>query len=198
MCVKFFIIIPIYNVEMYLNKCLDSLIAQTYKNFEAIMIDDGSTDKSLKIAQEYTKKDSRFFLQSQENQGLSITRNRAIHIAQQKAQLETNSVYLSFLDSDDYLQSNALETYYNIIYHYSPSIILSDCLFFVYPSNKEKESVSNYLPLQPSTQNIFNAESLAQQIQGGGGLIYGTTLCGGGKVFIREQNHLYRTYYPRG
>ena len=82
--IKFFIIIPIYNVESYLHKCLDSIVSQTYKNFEVICVNDGSTDKSLEIAKSYADSDSRFTLTSQANQGQSVARNKALDIAKQK------------------------------------------------------------------------------------------------------------------
>ena len=69
------IIVPIYNVEKYLKECLDSIQAQTYSNFQAILINDGSTDESPKIAQEYAQKDSRFILINQENKGVGAARN---------------------------------------------------------------------------------------------------------------------------
>lgn len=84
MQIKFFIIIPIYNVESYLTQCLDSILNQTYPHFEAILVNDGSTDSSAKIAQKYVSKDSRFTLISQENCGLSEARNSGLRIAKQK------------------------------------------------------------------------------------------------------------------
>ena len=92
--IKFSIIIPVYNVEKFLRECLNSITSQTLKNFEVICIDDGSTDNSLTILQEYANKDSRFKVISQENQGQGIARNKAIDIA--------SGEYLFFVDPDDY------------------------------------------------------------------------------------------------
>ncbi|EOD4836090.1 glycosyltransferase family 2 protein, partial [Campylobacter upsaliensis] len=72
------IVIPIYNVELYLKECLEGVINQTYKNFTAILINDGSSDNSLEIAKEYVKKDERFIIISKENNGLSSARNVGI------------------------------------------------------------------------------------------------------------------------
>lgn|GEM_PF-4501748 len=83
---SFYIILPIYNVESYLTQCLDSVLNQTYSNFEVILVNDGSTDSSEEIAQEYASKDSRFTLISQENRGLSEARNVGLKVAKQKWQ----------------------------------------------------------------------------------------------------------------
>lgn len=104
---KISIAIPVYNTEKYLRECLDSLLNQTLGDFEAICVNDGSTDNSLEILQEYAKKDSRFIIIDKENEGQGVARNIAI----QKAQGE----YLMCLDSDDWLENNALELLYNKI-----------------------------------------------------------------------------------
>lgn len=96
------IIVPIYNVEDYLRECLDSIQKQTYQNFECIMVNDGSTDNSKQIAEEYLV-DSRFRLINQSNQGLSAARNTGIK------HLNVNSSFVSFVDSDDYIRSTFLE-----------------------------------------------------------------------------------------
>ena len=96
------IIVPIYNVEEYLRECLDSIQKQTYQKFECIMVNDGSTDNSKQIAEEYLV-DSRFKLINQSNQGLSSARNTAIK------HLSANSSFVSFVDSDDYIHSTFLE-----------------------------------------------------------------------------------------
>lgn len=95
------IIVPVYNVEKYIKDCLESVLTQTYTNFEVLVIDDGSKDSSGKICDEYAKKDSRFKVIHKENEGVSATRNVALDIAKGK--------YITFLDSDDILLDNALE-----------------------------------------------------------------------------------------
>lgn len=95
------VIIPVYNVSDYLKECLDSIINQTLNNIEIICIDDGSTDNSLDILKEYSKKDNRIKVISQENKGLGATRNVGMKIAVGK--------YIFFMDSDDYLRFDALE-----------------------------------------------------------------------------------------
>lgn len=98
---KISIIVPVYNVEKYLRECLESLINQTYKNIEIILINDGSTDSSLKICQQYKKKDTRIKLIDKKNEGVSKARNIGIK--------EATGKYIIFVDSDDYLNSNAIE-----------------------------------------------------------------------------------------
>lgn len=97
------IVIPIYNTAAFLGHCLDSLIAQTFVDWEAVLVDDASTDNSAEIAAEYCKKDSRFRLIRQEcNKGQSAARNLGM--------TEINGEYLAFVDSDDRLQPDYLKT----------------------------------------------------------------------------------------
>ena len=96
------IIIPVYNVEKYLNKCLNSVIEQTYKNIEVILIDDGSTDNSGKICDEYAKNDIRIKIIHQQNGGVSTARNNGLEHATGK--------YITFVDSDDYIEKEMIET----------------------------------------------------------------------------------------
>ena len=98
---KIAIIIPVYNTSKYLKQCLDSVINQTYKNYDVIIINDGSTDNSLDIIKEYMKKSSNITLINQKNMGLSMARNNGVK--------KVESDYFLFLDSDDYLDINALK-----------------------------------------------------------------------------------------
>ena len=95
------IIVPVYNVEEYLNECLDSIKRQTYKNIEVILVNDGSTDGSKEICERYCKNDSRFKLINQENQGLSETRNVGVRAS--------IGEYIFFVDSDDVVKVDILE-----------------------------------------------------------------------------------------
>lgn len=95
------VIIPIYNTESYLEKCLESIRTQTYVNIEIIMIDDGSTDCSKVIANAFVEKDSRFHLFSQRNAGVSMARNYGLDIAQGE--------YILFIDSDDWIEPQMIE-----------------------------------------------------------------------------------------
>lgn len=95
------IVVPVYNAELYLKRCLDSILAQTFKQWEAVCVDDGSSDASQSIMEEYARKDNRFRVFTQKNGGASVARNFGIKIAQ--------GDYLFFLDSDDELVPNCLE-----------------------------------------------------------------------------------------
>lgn len=95
----FSIIVPIYNTETRLKRCIDSLVNQTFKDIEIILVDDGSTDKSSSICDEYANKDSRIKVIHQKNAGQGIARNSGLKVA--------NGEYIAFLDSDDYMDSNS-------------------------------------------------------------------------------------------
>lgn len=101
------VIVPVYNVEKYLCKCVDSVINQTYKNLEIILVDDGSPDSCGKICNKYANKDARVKVIHKENGGLSDARNIGIDAAKGE--------YLAFIDSDDYIAPEMIETLYNYI-----------------------------------------------------------------------------------
>ncbi|MSE04388.1 glycosyltransferase [Lactobacillus salivarius] len=99
--VKVSIGVPVYNVAEYLRECLDSIMNQTFKDFEVIMVDDGSTDDSFSICQEYVAKDKRFKLIHQENKGNGGSRNTCLRNMQGE--------YITWVDSDDRVKTNYLE-----------------------------------------------------------------------------------------
>lgn len=98
---KVSVIIPIFNVEKFLCRALDSLLVQSHQDWEAIMVDDGSTDHSASIAQQYLERDKRFILITQENQGQAVARNNALKIVR--------GDYVMYLDPDDMLHPQAME-----------------------------------------------------------------------------------------
>ena len=98
------VIIPVYNVEKYLRRCLDSVINQTFRDLEIICVNDGSTDGSSKILEEYKSKDERIILLNQENKGPGAARNIGLKIAKGE--------YISFIDSDDWIDLNFFEKLY--------------------------------------------------------------------------------------
>ena len=111
------IIVPVYNVEKYLHKCVDSILEQTFKDFELILINDGSTDNCGDICESYSKFDNRIKVFHQKNQGVSSSRNKGI--------IESKGKYIMFLDSDDYVASNYCEVLIDAIEHKNHSLIIS-------------------------------------------------------------------------
>ena len=101
------IIVPVYNTALYLSKCLNSIAAQTFTDFEVLMIDDGSTDGSGEICDRYSQSDSRFIAIHQSNQGVSASRNNGLK--------QARGNYISFIDSDDYIHPQMLELLYEAI-----------------------------------------------------------------------------------
>ena len=111
------IIVPVYNVENYLRQCLDSIMGQTYQNFECLLINDGSPDHSAVICREYVSKDSRFLYFEKENGGVSSARNLGIE--------HSKGEYITFIDSDDWVDSDYLEVLYNALIDENADISVS-------------------------------------------------------------------------
>ena len=111
------VIIPVYGVEKYISQCLESVINQTYKNIEVIVINDGTKDNSASIAKEYSKQDFRVKVYDFENSGLSAARNRGVSLAK--------GDYIAFLDSDDYVAPNMYEELINNALKTDADIVLS-------------------------------------------------------------------------
>ena len=99
------VIIPVYNSEKYIGKCIESVINQTYKNVKILLINDGSTDKSKEILGKYRSEYENIEVINQNNKGVAVTRNEAI--------MKVNTKYLMFIDNDDFIDSNYIETYIN-------------------------------------------------------------------------------------
>ena len=125
---KITVIVPVYNVENYLNKCLDSLINQTYKNLEIIVINDGSTDNSGEICQEYAQKDNRIIYIEKENGGQSEARNMGLD--------RMTGSYVTFVDSDDWVELDYVEVLYNKLIEYQADIAVGN-----YYSYNEQEGI---------------------------------------------------------
>jgi len=126
---KFTFVIPVYNAEAYLRDCLDSLKNQDYPNWEAICVDDGSTDKSLQILSDYSAKDERMKIISQTNQGVSSARNRALAEVEPCA-----NNWVVFLDSDDFISSNMLSSLNSVILDVNGRVeyIKTKCKMLIY------------------------------------------------------------------
>ena len=115
------IIIPAYNTEPHIHRAIESCLRQTYTNIEVLVIDDGSTDGTLKVAQSYTDKDGRISVFHQENGGVSSARNYGIR--------EAKGEYMIFLDSDDWLEDDAVEILHDAQVKYPDKLVLADRYF---------------------------------------------------------------------
>lgn len=113
--ILFSVVVPVYNVKPFLSRCIDSILGQTYKNFELILIDDGSTDGSSDLCDSYLKKDSRVHVVHKNNGGLVSARNTGLHLALGK--------YIIYIDSDDWVNNDLLYYCNNVISTY-PSVDL--------------------------------------------------------------------------
>ena len=126
--IKVSVIIPVYNVEKYLRECLDSVINQSLKDIEIICVNDGSTDTSLSILNEYAKKDNRIRIINKENSGYGNTMNVGIEASKGE--------YINFLESDDLIEQDMLKTLYDIVVEKDIDIIKAD--YFEYYGENEK------------------------------------------------------------
>ena len=125
---KITVIVPVYNVENYLRKCLDSIMAQTYKNIEIIVVNDGSTDTSGEICKEFSGMDHRIIYIEQENAGLSAARNTGLN--------NMSGDYVTFVDSDDWIEQDYIETLYKKIVEYQADIAVGN----YYSYNEDEET----------------------------------------------------------
>ena len=128
---KFSVIVPVYNVEKYISKCIESVKGQSLTDFECLIIDDGTKDKSIEKAIEAIGNDERFKIYHKVNGGLSDARNYGIDKA--------TGEYLFFLDSDDYIGNTLLEDTYNMAKKYDSDIVCFD-MMYVYDNGEEKIS----------------------------------------------------------
>ena len=145
------IIVPVYNAEKYIGRCLDSILCQTFSDIEIIVIDDGSSDKSLKICREYELKDKRIKVVAQENKGVSYTRNKGIKLAKGE--------FVQFVDSDDYISPDMTEKLMHYVDKYDTDMVICGCVE-LYDENKrfvssEFEGVSEVKDLNITYPDIF-------------------------------------------
>lgn len=144
------IIIPVYQVEKYIRRCLDSLLAQTFSDFEAILVDDGSTDQSGAICEEYARKDPRFVVFHQKNQGQSVARNYALDWVY----ANSDSRYISFVDSDDWVHPKYLELLLQAVNKYEVNI--SQCLYLRTDGTATAPDVGNRSLLVTAEEQYIN------------------------------------------
>lgn len=154
---KVSVILPVYNAEKYLHKCLDSVVGQTLEDIEIICVDDGSSDSSLQILKEYAEKDSRVKVIAQANGGAGAARNNGLRSA--------TGDYLSFLDSDDFFEPDMLELAYNAAEQYTADFVVFNSdqyhmdkdAFVEVPWVLRKADIPPYMPFsyRQLTDNVF-------------------------------------------
>ena len=136
------IIVPIYNTEKYLHQCLDSILNQTYTNFEVLLVNDGSTDSSGIICQEYVERDSRFRYFEKDNGGVASARNLGLE--------HSEGTYITFIDSDDWVEQNYLDVLYTALKENDTDVAIStykrfaqDGVFYLRSYSREDDEFLN-------------------------------------------------------
>lgn len=160
------IVIPVYNVEEYLGRCLDSVLAQTYKNTEIILVDDGSEDNSGIICDEYKENNDRIKVMHKSNGGLSDARNSGIELATGK--------YIVFVDSDDFVDETMVDYLYNLVQRNNAEIGICDPVH-CYPNMEYKFEYQ-------TKQICYNSEEAIKE------MLYQTSflVCACGKIYLRS------------
>lgn len=152
---KITVIISVYNMEKYLNQCLDSIIDQTMTDIEIICVDDGATDSSSAILQEYAESDCRIKVITQENKGAAAARNAGIEAA--------SGEYLFFIDADDFYEPDTIEKAYNAAKEHESDIVVFRSNFFNQKKNRYEENTWSIMPeLLPN--NPFSANDIPEKI----------------------------------
>lgn len=140
------IIIPVYNTEKYLEQCLDSIIYQTYKEIEIVLVDDGSTDGSYKICEEYACNDKRIKLYRQKNTGQAAARNNGI--------FHSNGEYILYADSDDYVNLNYVESLVSIAQEYKADLVQCYAEKFWENGKREKIKIADDIVAYTASQAL--------------------------------------------
>ena len=155
---KLSVITPIYNVETYLNRCIESILSQSYRNLELILIDDGSTDNSLLLCKEWAKRDKRVVIMHKENGGVSSARNLGLKVVKGE--------YLTFVDPDDFIAPNTYSVNMNyLLEHYDV-----DILQYPYCHYVSNEEIINYH--QPVETTFVGSEQIFRNWWSGSPLEY--------------------------
>lgn len=193
------VIVPVYNGEKYLKKCIESIINQTYKNLEIIIVNDGSKDNTFKICCELEKKDARIKIINQENMGVSRSRNNAI--------VQSTGKYITFVDSDDYLEDDAYFKCLSLIKKYNLDMIRYCYKFInnksikkyefrtitdeVIKKSEYKEKVFKNLLLCEDFSNIWNVifkRNILENIKFNNSIKFGEDLLYSYKTILNSEN----------
>ncbi len=148
---KISIIVPIYNAEKYMKKCIDSILNQTLNDIEVILVNDGSSDNSATIADNYAKNDLRVRVIHQKNSGPSVARNNGIKLATGK--------YIGFVDSDDYIENNMYERLFNIANHNQVQLAMCNYREIYTYDNRKEEVKSNLI-----SNKIYSKKDILKDI----------------------------------
>ncbi len=149
---KISIIVPIYNVENYLDDCIESIANQTYPNLEIILVNDGSTDNSDAICKKWEQKDNRIVYINQKNSGVSVSRNNGLKKA--------SGVYVSFVDGDDSLEPSMIEDLYKMIIKQKTNVVVCD----YYTMNKNQKKEENYFSKSQKINIQQNKQEILEKI----------------------------------
>lgn len=155
------IVVPVYNVEKYLVRCLDSILAQTYKNWECILVDDESSDGSGRICDIYAERDDRFYVMHKSNSGANLSRKEGFKIARGE--------YITFIDSDDYLESTMLEKLISVALLHKNDMVI--CEWYVDNDNKSKHIQLN-LPYNSISKKDILEKYIVPSVWGMPGSIF--------------------------
>lgn len=141
------IIVPVYNAERYIRKCIESILSQTYTNLELILVDDGSIDSSSNIIDEYSLKDSRIKVVHKKNEGVSSARNSGLDIA--------TGMYVTFADADDEMKSDCVEYLLNLITTNQTNVAYTDKLFTDHHMNQENDNSVQVISGEDAAERII-------------------------------------------
>ena len=155
------VIVPVYNVEAFLPKCLNSLLNQTYKDLEIILIDDGSTDNSGKICDEYAERDNRIKVIHQKNQGVSAARNVGLDLS--------TGDYITFVDSDDWCEKDYFENAMLYFFYYDINLLITNFTREQIENNKNRKNCLQYtnkkfLNSYNAIENMVNRRNFGWEI----------------------------------
>ncbi|MCL7746080.1 glycosyltransferase [Halalkalibacter alkaliphilus] len=148
---KISIIVPIYNVEKYLKQCIDSILAQTFKDFELILVNDGSPDNCGEICEKYAKNDNRVIVIHKKNNGVSSARNSGIEIAKGE--------YVGFVDPDDTVEKNMYERLIDTAITFNAEIVVSPITII-----NHKNNTNNVTPIWKNVNCIINNKEIVEEI----------------------------------
>ena len=167
------IIVPVYNAEKYLQKCLDSILEQTYQNLEIIIVNDGSTDNSRQICHEYEQKDSRIIYIEKENGGVSDTRNTGLD--------RMTGSYVTFVDSDDWLEPNYVQFLYEKLIEHQADIVVGN-----YTRFNEANSVFYFHTSADYYEKVYDNTSIISCLYDSKELLNSALIVAWGKIYKKE------------